>query len=419
MRQFTTLFGYEMKKILCRKSTWVCLAVIIVFYVLSEILIWGTSATYTSNMLSSQGQITEEGAYTETYAQAVARQRRDGLSWSGRSLDDALMQKVAQEVEMLNSPDITVQQFNEAIDHYRLVCYSLAAVTGEEGDDPYCFLDHMSQQSQEKIYGERRNQLTRVWGKYMLTEKEISYWKKKEETLVEPFTLQYSGGFDNLVTTQGIYMALLLVCFFIAVTVSEVFAQEHTRKTDQLILSSRLGRKQIYYAKMLTGGVFTLVSAILFVGVIAGLSFIMYGSEGYTAAVQWRVGWYSYPLSMGAVVLILIGITLLAAVLTGIFTMVISEGFHSSLIAMAVIIGGTFAVRLISIPRAYRLLSQIWNYFPINLTYFYEGFVDPRLVSFLGIRLTSWQFAPILYSVITVILVLFGKKLYCNYQVED
>lgn len=415
MKQFGTLFRYEMKKILCRKSTWISLAVIVAFYLLSELLIFGT-VSQDSTAVSSHGQVSEEEGRTETYAQAIARQRRDGLSWSGKKLDDNLMEEMKEEWGELNSSDITMQKYSDAMDRYQLVCYYLSALTGE--GESYRYLEHMDGLNQEDIYKARQESVSSKWKEYALSKGEMEYWQAKENALSKPFTIQYSAGFDNLLTTQGIYLALMLVSFFVAVTVSEVFAQEHVRKTDQLILCSRLGRKQLYFAKMLAGIVFTLISALFFTGIIVASSLTMYGPEGFSAAIQWKAGWYSDSLTIGNVVLVLIGTELIAAVVTGIFAMVISEGARSSLIAMAVIVGGTFAARLIVIPNAYRLLSQLWGLFPINQIYFFNGFVDLRLISVFGIKLTSWQFAPVLYLAVGILLMLVGKRLYCHYQVE-
>ena len=74
--------------------------------------------------------------------------------------------------------------------------------------------------------------------------------------------------------------------------------------------------------------------------------------------------------------------------------------------------------RIIVIPREFRVMSQIWNYFPMNLLKIDQGFLDVRLVNIFGVKLTSWQFAPILYLILGGILVLLGRRCYCRHQVQ-
>ena len=38
-----------------------------------------------------------------------------------------------------------------------------------------------------------------------------------------------------------------------------------------------------------------------------------------------------------------------------------------------------------------RGMSQIWNYFPMNLLKIDQGFLDVRLVNIFGVKLTSWD----------------------------
>lgn len=280
-------------------------------------------------------------------------------------------------------------------------------------------LDYTSSTPVEQQLKEgRRENITLKYSKYRLTKGERAYWQKKEEAVEKPFTLQYAGGFENMIGMSGCYMSLLMVTFLVAVVVSRIFAEEHARRVDQLALSSRFGKKQLYYAKILAGTVFTGFSTLFLTGMISLITFVMYGTEGASAAIQLIAGWYSYPLSVGEIMLIMLGIIFLAALLTSIFTMVISEKLKSSALAMAVVIFCIVDIRLINIPSAYKVLSQIWNFWPINMVLL-ENFLDLRLVSLFGVKLTCWQFVPILYILAGTVLVLIGKRIYCKYQVQD
>ena len=101
-----------------------------------------------------------------------------------------------------------------------------------------------------------------------------------------------------------------------------------------------------------------------------------------------------------------------------IFTMLLAEVLRNSVGAMAIVTGGMFMARTVSVPPTWGILSQLWNYLPINLLKTDEGFTDLRLVHLFGMKLTTWQFAPILYLTLIAIMVWGGNKVYKKYQVS-
>lgn len=123
-------------------------------------------------------------------------------------------------------------------------------------------------------------------------------------------------------------------------------------------------------------------------------------------------------MTVGQILLIMLGICVISALLTSIFIMVVSEKFRSSMAGMVIAVLTVEAARIIVIPREFRLLSQVWNYLPMNLLKMDQGFLDVRLVSVFGVKMTIWQFAPILYLILGIILVLLGKRCYSRYQVQ-
>lgn len=426
MRQFGTLLGYELKKICCRKSTWIAFAVLLAAFFVSVFLSW--SVTYTTlveDKNEDTGEITEE-EWKDSYAQKKARERKNGLYWSGRIVDNELLEEVrkgySEVIEKSKTMETGRQKFiTKEMERFDPIESTLEAITGEWNLLSQIYDSRKEKKgnlTEEKIYEARDAQVQNMQKEYGLTEKEQSYWQEKEEELAKPFTMEYAEGFYQLISMNGIYMVFMFSSFLLAVVVGKIFAEEHQRRLDQLILCSRFGRRQLYFAKITAGILFAFFSAVIMTGVVAGVNFFCYGTEGFSAAVQLFAGWYSYPLTAGTTLLVMIGISLLASVLTGIFIMVISEKFCSSMAAMAAVAAVTLGARLIPVPREFRTLSQVWNYFPINLLKIDAGFLDVRLVSVFGIKFTSWQFAPVLYLFLGIILILLGKRFYCRYQVQ-
>ncbi len=423
MRQFGTLLGYELKKICCRKSTWIAFTTLLAAYFVSVALSWSmTYRTVTEVKNEDTGEITREER-KESYAQRRARERTNGLYWSGKAVDNALLEEVEKEYrKVVESPETEEMDVTKEMERFGPIEDVLESITGE-WDLLLRSYDNQKKGTgkltEEKIYEARNARVQNIQKECGLTEKESDYWREKEKSVSKPFTMEYAEGFYQLISMNGIYVVFMFASFLLAVVVGRIFAEEHQRRLDQIILCSRFGRVQLYFVKMTAGILFAFISMVIMIGIVAGVNFFTYGTEGFSAAIQLFAGWYSYPLTVGKTLLLMIGISLLATVLISIFIMVVSEKFCNAMAAMAAVIVVTVGARLVEIPQEFRALSQIWDYFPINLLKIDDGFLDVRLVSVFGVKLTSWQFAPVLYLILGVILVLLGKRFYCRYQVRE
>ncbi len=395
MRQFRTLFYYEIKKITQRKNTWITFGALLVLFF----------GLFAGRQL---GSTYIDGEFLETKKEGFATDRENGLKLSGRKLDDTLFAEVKTAYALAEDKDIKyflTEEYQDSIRPYRGI-YDIIRFNSE-----------LSAVTEENFYAAREAALKESQDDFKLSEAEKEYWQEKEEKVTKPFTYQYADAYWYLDSMNGVYMILLMVSFMLAICMSNVFTEEHGRKTDQLILCSRLGRKETYFAKILAGSVFSFAAGLLFLVIVTVGAFITFGAEGFSAVLQLAAPNYSYPLTMGRVFLVMAGLLLLACILTGIFAMVFSEITKSSIGTMATVIAILFLARLVPVPPDWRLL-QIVNFFPINMLKLDAGFTDMRLVSIFGLKFTSWQFAPILYILLIVLLFFTGKKVYCRFQVQ-
>lgn len=396
------LLGYEIKKILMKKST------IVAFAVLFGIQVFLAFA-------GSFGSTYVGDVFVETHMERNQIDRENGIALSGRAIDEELLAEVREASRKIEGDgreyllseiyQTEVRKYSDLMDRIRM--WGLGSMLST---------DNMTE---EAFYDLREQRRDTLWDNYELTDEERQYWSEKEGKLEFPLTYEYAFAYDSLLSMHGGYMCCMLLTFFIGISMVSVFTEEHNRKTDQLVLCTRYGREKLYLSKILAGSIVVFATNLLFVLVALTGNFFSYGAEGFHAAIQVVTAfWYSYELSAGAALMIMLGLLFLSSVLTAIFTMVLAEVLRNSIGAMAIIVGGLFASRLVVIPTSWRLLSQLWNYIPINLLKVDQGFTDLRLVSVFGVQLTTWQFAPILYVLITVALILIGGKVYKGYQVS-
>lgn len=399
MREFATLFTYEVKKISQSKSTWVPFFLLVVLFIFIQCSF-------------SMGAVYLEGEFLETHAQREKIERKNGLKLSGRKIDDRLLNeyktayaKVAgkEPTEYLRS-----EVYQKEVRPYSGVDSIIQGITGIA----------LNEVTEDTLYRARSAAVDYKREHSGISQEEKAYWLKQEEKLKTPFTYQYAQSWIYLISMEGVYRICLLVSFFIAVSMSGVFFNEHSQKTDQLLLCSRFGRTRLYRAKIVAGIFVTLVVTLILYGISLAGAFFMWGADGFQAAIQLFMGDYSGNLSVGQTFIAMSVILILSCVLTAVFTMVLSELLRSNIGAMAVVLVMLFASRLVQIPAELRIISQFWSFLPLNILKLDFGFTDYRLISFGNVHLTGWQFVPFFYLFLLVLVICLGEKVYCRFQVQ-
>ena len=214
------------------------------------------------------------------------------------------------------------------------------------------------------------------------------------------------------VTTIGLFVLMA-----VSICLSGLFAEEHTKRTDQLILCSKHGKGMAYWAKIFAGISFAIGISLLLSIFAAVLSVGIYGMDGFDAMIQLIFAEYSYPLTACQAVLILYGCVIVTSVIFSTFVMLLSEMLRSSITTLAITFGMLILSMICSIPSQYRVLAQIWDWLP-------SGFLTPwnifdiRLVSTFGHYLTAWQAVPIIYIFASMIIAAIGKPIYRHFQVS-
>lgn len=259
------------------------------------------------------------------------------------------------------------------------------------------------------MYRERQLEISQCWNDQLLTEDEISFWEEKEKQIEIPLTYEYTEGWADLF--KHIYTLNYMLLLLIGMCLSGVFSIEHLRKTDQLILCSRYGKRPLYLAKILAGVTFGIAAAFLLFMGSAATSLLIYGTDGFRAALQLILPLSSLPICVGTAVIILFATFLAVSVLYSIVTMFLSEWLKNSVAVMAILAGGMIFTMMIDIPYGLRTASQIYDLLPTTLLVHWQLW-DDRLVPVLGAYLTNFQAAWVIYLVIGAVLVLFGAKIY-------
>lgn len=378
MCNFGTLYFYELKKILQKKMVWITFGIILGFVILmgaGDIIFMSYE---------------EDGQKISGYEKMVS-ERENARALAGRVIDDQLLNEMKQD---------DAKKF-DAI--YQIVRHL------KNSDEEVMSTDETD------LYQTRAGNIESLFADQELTEGEISYWKEKEAGIAVPFVYEYTGGYAHCIDL--FYNLHVFMVMMIAISLAGVFAEEHLRKTDQLILGSRYGKHILYFAKLGAGVSVGLGSTgiLLFTG--AALSFVIYGTDGFHGAIQLVIMQSSWQLGVGETCLFLGMLLLVLAVLYSVLTMFLSEGLRSSAATMALILGMFFITFFFNLPGQHRILSRILGLMPAKIMRA-NGWADLRLVKMFGTYFMSYQFAPCLYTVVIIIMIFAGKRIYEHFQVS-
>lgn len=390
MKNLKTLYQFELKKILSKKIVWVTVAIMLIL-----------------NVFSICGHLM--GGYYEIFLRSKAAEKK----LTGRVINQQLLEETWEAYGKI--PAVTTTHYTGTAEywayafHYSAIFNFVRGTTGMNVDNAMNW-----EADEEDMYSRRQAMLEDGWNGDYLKEGEKEYWRQQELSVDKPFEYAYKDGWQTLL--NALYTIGFMTLLTITVCLSNMFPVEQARRTDQLILSSRYGKGTLYTAKMLAGISFAAGSSLLYTITAVALTMAFYGGAGFGAAIQFVYPNYSAPLSVGEAVLIGYGLLLVAAILTGVFTMVLSEILGNGMGTLAAVSGIIILTMFVDIPDRYRVLAQLWNYLPSEFISIW-GIFDRRLVPFAGTYLTSMQFVPILYIVIGGVLSVTGFKIYKKYQV--
>lgn len=177
------------------------------------------------------------------------------------------------------------------------------------------------------------------------------------DSLSTPYIYEYCGSYKSILSSTVILT--IMISFLTAICIPPVSADEHSRRTDQVILCTRFGRRPAFLAKIIAAASFAMCAVLLLFASAAVPSFLIYGTEGFQAQIQVSLPGCSWDLTMGQAVLILTGISLAAAVLLSCAALLLAEIFKSSIPAAGILIGLLLISSFLNIPEQFRLLSQI------------------------------------------------------------
>ena len=399
MNHIAVLTRYELKKLFQKKILWVTLFICFLG-ILFSMLFPLVGDYYVDKVFIDTNynmHITDQG-----YRKAL----------DGRAIDQTLLEETIEaysHVPMDRSPYSLTEEYQVYARPYSEIFNLIRTWTRLEPAAAAAWSPDDS-----ALYAAMEQTMHTVWDNNYLTDAEVTYWQSRLDTLETPFVYAHHDGYRYILEvflTVGFMMLL-----FTAIALSNVFPDEHTHRTDQLVLSAALGRNTVYWAKLTAGITAGVIGALLMTLLTWSVSLGIYGTGGFDMPIQLFYTSYAGKLTIGQTCLIAYGCLMVTAVLMSVAVMVLSELLRSGIGALSVTTAMLLASALVQVPPQYRLLGQLWDYLPTSFLAMWNVF-DCRLISLFGMQFTSYQIVPVTYLIAAVLLSILGKTLYVRYQV--
>lgn len=382
MKNFGTLFGYEMKKIWKRPMTWVTVLLFCAIFVSITLRpFYSTGGTAFTSVDADGNEISRYLTGGEQYRLRVNGAR----ALSGQLIDETFFQTARTTIPMKGT------QFDRDCYFYLI-------------DSGYCdFYTNFSEwlhDTAENYYISRQDGVERRWQSLELTDEELAYWRDMEAQVEKPFVYQPVLGprmLMNMIGSSGLGTFLPLL---VGLCVCDLYAQERRTRTHGLIFSSPQGRLCLYLAKALAGAVSAVLAVFIVVGAGGLANLLFYGPWGLNGAIQlspWLWG-SSLPITMGQGILVLLALLLVYALVCGAVTALVSAWSGSGVASLAVSVG------VMILGAIMNQTEPGWRaYMPANLVD-ERGLMSLQIMNLFGAQLNLLQSGLLLYLALAVVL---------------
>ncbi len=411
MKNFGIIFGAELKKILSKKAMWATL--------IAGILLIGTVEV--SDLFFEHYDYPDISMSGVEYEQL---QREKGEAITGDAMDDAFYERFRNEMkEFGNEHQQDIEKIVDTDGSGYTDLWFCAERTGNQwllskelraiGTETEGYEKLITGGTAAQIEKAKREELIYRMNAEGIGDSEQAYWIGRYDSIEKPFIYSYSQGYITFY--ECIFVMIWLVFLVMVIGLSGVFADENTCRTDALILSSRNGRRVTCLAKLTAGITFSAAAMLVVTGTGLLIPLLAYGAGGWNTPVQNVLVGSPYDITVGRAVIITILIAVLAAVVCGLFTMLLSLLFKNTLPVMAVQTA-LLLLSIFSLPDKFGILSQIWGLKPM---YFLksEVFNEYRLFPVPGGYLNCLQMAAIAYILLSAVFFFLVLRRYGKYQI--
>ena len=186
---------------------------------------------------------------------------------------------------------------------------------------------------------------------------------KLDAKVSDPITYDYSDGWKTLLT-RDFPTVFLLIALVVCIIISPVFAYEYQTGADAVVLSSKYGRRETVWAKLIAG--FTVTSRIYFIAVLVSLISVLavFGVQGWNCDFQILSTTAYYGLKIWQVVFVGIVINYVVVLSVMAFTMLLSAACKTPFAAVLISTLCTIVPMFLPTSRVSGVFNKLLCLFP-------------------------------------------------------
>lgn len=404
MRQFFTLYRFELKKIFQKRYVPALLALSIALTLFLNVrpLLGEQTVAY----VDEQQQFHFEAV---SNYEAIQLERRFAREDAGKPLDNEAvwtmqeMNRRYQEIYNQYAPDLTCVLLNHSLVFETLRRTGVNPVA-EHIEYPADYTYQNLERGREEEFSSQ-----------LLSQEEIAYWEREGTRLTTPFVMEYTGGWRGILEKASWLNLMALV--FALISLCSSFSDDDAYKTRPLLASAAHSRMPLTLARLAAGVSLACGCVLLLFGLTAAIQFFVHGAGGAQMPIQLlelesdqrgigdvHLSYSCRDMTAGQAVLVTAGMSLLIALFAGALSMLLSKLLRRGVPALALPLGLLLLSMIFEPPFYYydRVRAQIWSYMPIQRLY--QTFLaDERLVSLGGVQLDCIFVSAILYGGLAVI----------------
>ncbi len=308
MKNFWTLFRYEMRKIWKRPLLWGLLA-LLSFFLANE------SKPFTPDYPPGTYILVEKDGSETTrslsFLEVFRLKREAAHALDGQKMDESFFQALRETMSypQMSAPDFHIDSYIfRGVPPIYITLWRYLELT----PDAYYHnnggvLAYLATKAEVPDYGD-------------LTDEELEYWSEMEENVELPYTFYDTAGM--LKFAQTIYYAELLLPLVVGVCLCVLFPRDRRERLDGVVFSAKHGRGRLGAVKLAAGAVSAVaVAAILFCSVL-GTCLFFHGICLDAPIQLYRTS--SFPITVGQELLLTFLALALYSLLSGGLVMLVS-----------------------------------------------------------------------------------------------
>ena len=399
MRQFFTLYRFELKKLFQKPYVPALLALCIASTIFLNVrpLLDEQTVAY----VDEQQQFHFEAV---SNYEAIQLERRFAREDAGKLLDNEAawtmqeMNRRYQEIYNQYAPDLTCILLNHSL---------VFETLGRTGVNPVA--EHI-EYPVDYAYQSLERGREEEFSSQLLSQEEIAYWEREGTRLTTPFVMEYTGGWRGILEKASWLNLMALV--FALISLCSSFSDDDAYKTRPLLASAAHSRMPLTLARLAAGVSLACGCVLLLFGLTTAIQFFVHGAGGAQMPIQLlelesdqrgigdvHLSYSCRDMTAGQAVLVTVGMSLLIALFAGALSMLLSKLLRRGVPALALPLGLLLLSMIFEPPFYYydRVRAQIWSYMPIQRLY--QTFLaDERLVSLGGVQLDCIPVSVLLYG---------------------